>query len=101
MSCDVFFPFRYTAVLPSFSSAHRKFQFQKGDVAEKNLSVDEKLPFLDAKVSEARWFKIKGKRIFLATKYFERPRELFDMFANSRKYVMQIKKMEKEEKQKL
>lgn len=63
--------------------------------------MDEKLPFLDAKVREASWFKIKGKRLFLVAKYFERPRDLFDMFANSRKYVMQIKKMENEEKQKL
>lgn len=95
------FIFRYAAVLPSISGANRKFHFQKGDVVEKNLSIDEKLPFLDVNVREASWFKIKGKRMFLVTKYFERPRDLFDMFANSRKYVMQVKKMEKEEIQKL
>lgn len=67
-------------------------------MAEKNFSVDKKLPFVDIKASEAGRFKIKGKQIFLVTRYFERPRDLFDMFANSRKYVMQVKNIEKENK---
>lgn len=98
---DFLFTFRYTAVLPSLTGANRKFHFEKGDMVEKNLTVNEKLPLLEANVSEAGWFQIKGKRMFLATKHFVRPRDFFDMFANSRKYVMQVKRMEREEKRKL
>lgn len=99
--CIDLFLFRYTAVLPSLTGADRKFHFEKGDIVDKNLTVNEKLPLLEANISEASWFNIKGKRMFLVTKYFVRPRDFFDMFANSRKYVMQAKRMEREEKQKL
>lgn len=76
----------------------KKFYFKKGDIKDKKRSIWISKLFnyirhfiKDPSHEQIAIYKIKGKRMFLTTKCFEKPIQFFEMFANTEKYVRKLK----------
>lgn len=74
-------------------SSNRQFPFKKGDMQDKEIKFTDKQLATDHEFNIYGFFKIKNKSIFLISNYFSRPNDLLEMFADTRKYVMQIKRL--------
>lgn len=101
--CDLwfhllFFVFhsRYIAILPSIiPTVTRKFYFNKGDIVDKKPSKKAKKileKFLKPGFETVSFYKVKNKRLLLTIKCFQKPIQFFEMFANTEKYVRQVKR---------
>lgn len=76
-------------------NSHRHLHFNKGDVHQKDLSIDKNSQDYD--FNESGWFKMGDRRVFLVSKYFDRLEDLFEMFADSRMYIIKLKRLKKVE----
>lgn len=94
--CSFVFHSRYIAILPSIiPTVTRKFYFNKGDIVDKKPSKKAKKfleKFLKPGFETVSFYKVKNKRLLLTIKCFQKPIQFFEMFANTEKYVRQVKR---------
>lgn len=80
---------RYVAITPSaIPLMTRTFYFEKGDIRVFNYKKK-----LFTKKPEAKapfFFKIKSTHLCLSLRYFQKPAQFYDMFANSEKFIKRL-----------
>lgn len=95
---------RYIAIMPGIlPNINRKLRFVKGDLKDKKIKDEGirkwfrslfSLMFQDARLQFPTSYKLNDTSIYLSSKCFEKPIQLYEMFKNTQKYVQKMKRAE-------